>query len=379
MRSITQTRPGGRRLLAVAAAAALLASVPAGPLLAQDEFQPQRQGGIPGALLPDELSLWVYDEASASYQVVEGDASQPYVPNLRPFPEGTKIGFAEGLAAIPFSNAINRGIFAHAEDLGFEVVYCDNNFDAQLAVSCAEQIASQDPDFVVESNWQAGAAQAVMDIFDAQAIPVVSIDVVHPNAIFMGADNWTSGFLAGQGAANWAIAADRCEQVWILMGVNPGEGDAANERLTGFADGVQSVCGPIPEDRQDTILTDQQTSEQSLTLATDWLTAHPQAEVVLASSIDDARSDGIARALTQSGREGVAIGIGCDDIGIAATRIPVDENHFLGCVAYFPERYPDFVISVAADVLEGVPVPQEVHIDHVFLDSETIGDVYPEA
>lgn len=376
MRANSQNRAQGSRWVAFLGAAALIAAIP-GAVLAQDEYVPERVAGIPGALLPEELSLWSYDSDTAAYTVVEGDASAPYVPNLRAFPEGTKIGFAEGLAAIPFSNAINRGIYALAEELGFEVVYCDNNFDAQLAVSCAEQIASQAPDFVVESNWQAGAAQQVMDIFNAASIPVVSIDVVHPNAIFMGADNWTSGFLAGQGAAEWAAAADRCGEVSILMGVNPGEGDAANERLTGFADGVQSVCGAIPDDRQDTILTDQQTSEQSLTLATDWLTAHPEAGLVLASSIDDARSDGIARALTQSGRDGAAIGIGCDDIGIAATRIPVEENHFLGCVAYFPERYPEYVISVAADVLEGVPVPQEVHIDHVFLDADSIEEIYP--
>ncbi len=362
--------------MAVVAAAAMLATVPAGAS-AQDEFVPERVSGIPGALLADELSLWTYDSDSATYGVVEGDVMGAYVPNLRAFPEGTKIGFAEGLAAIPFSNAINRGIFSLADELGFEVIYCDNNFDPLLAVSCAEQIVSQGPDFVVESNWQSGAAQSVMDIFDAQSIPVVSIDVVHPNAIFMGADNWTSGFLAGEGAANWAASIDRCGDVSILMGVNPGEGAAANERLTGFADGVQAVCGAIPDDRQDIILTDQQTSEQSLTLATDWLTSHPGAGVVLASSIDDARSDGIARALTQSGRDGVAIGIGCDDIGIAATRISVDDNHFLGCVAYFPERYPEFVISVAADVLDGTPVPQEVHIDHVFLDADSIGEVYP--
>ena len=87
-------------------------------------------------------------------------------------------------------------------------------------MTCAEQIASQGPDFVVESNWQAGAAQSVMDIFDAQAIPVISIDVVHPNAIFMGADNWTSGFLAGGGIHNydivhWALNLDHTGPVAI--------------------------------------------------------------------------------------------------------------------------------------------------------------------
>ena len=376
MRNIPLNRTTGSRWLAIVGAAALAAALP-GAVTAQDEYVPERVGGIPGALLPEELSLWVYDGDAAAYTPTDGDASAPYEPNLRAFPEGTKIGFAEGLAAIPFSNSINRGIYSLADELGFEVIYCDNNFDAQLAVTCAEQIASQGPDFVVESNWQAGAAQSVMDIFNAQSIPVISIDVVHPNAIFMGADNWTSGFLAGQGAGEYAASLDRCGDVSILLGVNPGEGDAANERLTGFADGVQAVCGAVSEDRIDTILTDQQTSEQSLTLATDWLTAHPDAGFVLAGTIDDARSDGVARAITQSGREGAAVGTGCDEIGIAATRIPVEENHFLGCVAYFPEKYPDLAISVAADVLEGNPVPQEVHIAHVFLDESTIDSEYP--
>jgi ribose transport system substrate-binding protein len=372
----TDVRARAGRALAAISFAVLLAAIPAAAA-GQDEYVPERQGGIPGALLPDELSLWQYDAASASYQPVEGDASAPYEPSLRAFPEGTVIGFAEGLAAIPFSNAINRGVYALAEELGFEVAYCDNNYDAQLAVSCAETIAQQDPDFVIESNWQAGAAQSAMDVFDAAAIPVVSVDVVHPNAIFMGADNWTSGFLGGQAAGEHAASLDRCADVWLLLGVNPGEGEAANERLTGFAAGVQTVCGTVPAERIHTILTDAQTNEQSLTVATDWLTAHPEAGFVLSSTIDDARSDGVARALTQSGREGVAVGLGCDDIGIAATRIPVAEDHFLGCVAYFPERYPEIAISIAADVLEGKPVPQEVHVEHVFLDEETIDDVYP--
>jgi len=347
--------------------------------VAQDTYVPQRQGGIPGGLLPDELSLWQYDKDSGTYQVVEGDASAAYVPNLRAFPPETLIGFAEGLAAIPFSAVINQGIYRHADELGYTVAYCDNNFDAALAVSCAETITQQSPDFVVESNWQAGAAQSVMDIFDAAKIPAVTVDVVHPNAIFLGADNWTSGFIAGEAAANHAAASDRCGDVWVLLGVNPGEGAAANERLTGFTEGVQSVCGVIPQERIGQLLTDQQTSEQALTLATDWLTANPQAGFVLASTIDDARSDGVARALTQSGREGVAVGQGCDTIGIEATRIPVAENHFLGCVAFFPELYADYAISIAADVLEGKPVPQEVHLEHRFLDETTVGDVYPVA
>lgn len=86
----------------------------------------------------------------------------------------------------------------------------------------------------------------------------------------------------------------------------------------------------------------------------------------------------MSNALAQAGRDGVAVGIGCDEIGVAATRTSVEENNFLGCVAYFPEKYPDYAISIAADILEGNAVPQEVHLEHVFLDGGNINDVYPE-
>ena len=340
-------------------------------------FEARPMGGIAGALLPDERALWTYDTGSKAFEVVAGDASAPYAPNMRALPAGTKIGFAEGWAAIPFSYAINKRLYELADQLGFEVVYCDNAFKADQAISCAELIVQQGADVVIESNWQSGAAAAVMNIFDEAGIPVMSVDVVHPNAIFLGADNYASGLVGGQAAAEHAKALGRCDDVSVLVGINPGEGDAANERLSGFVDGVQTVCGALPKDRISDELIDAGTTDQALTIMTDWLTAHPSAGYVLATAIDDPRGFGMSNALAQAGRDGVAVGIGCDDIGVAATRTPVEENNFLGCVAYFPEKYPDYAVSIAADILEGGSVPQEVHLDHVFLSAASIDDVYP--
>ena len=72
----------GSRWLAIIGAAALIAAVP-GAVVAQDDYVPERVSGIPGALLPDELSLWIYDSEAAAYAPVEGDATAPYVPSRR--------------------------------------------------------------------------------------------------------------------------------------------------------------------------------------------------------------------------------------------------------------------------------------------------------
>jgi hypothetical protein len=84
------------------------------------------------------------------------------------------------------------------------------------------------------------------------------------------------------------------------------------------------------------------------------------------------------KALVQNGRDGAAVALGCDEIGVAATKEgDTATTKFLGCVAYFPEKYPDYVMSIGLDVLDGKPVPNEVHIEHRFLDKASIASVYP--
>jgi ribose transport system substrate-binding protein len=206
----------GVAVLVVGGAAGRPAAGGRGATLDGEAFTPQRQGGIAGALLPEELKLWSYDRETGQYVVVDGDASAPYVPDPRPLPDGSKVGFAEGWAAIPFSYSINKHLYELSSDLGFDVIYCDTAFDAAKAVACAEQIVSQGPTVVLNSNWQAGAAAQVAATYDGAKVPAISVDVIHPNEIFLGADNYTSGFIGGQAAGEKAQADGRCGDVWIL-------------------------------------------------------------------------------------------------------------------------------------------------------------------
>lgn len=363
----------------ILAASGLLAAVVsfAGPASSQT-FTPRPEGGIKGALLPSERSLWIYEAATGTYVVAAGDVAKPYVPNLRKPSKPLTFAFAEGWAAIPFSVSIHNGIYKIADELGIKIVYCDQEFKAEKAVTCAEQLAQQKPDFAIVSNWQSGAAEAIMKIYDAARIPVVNIDVWHPNGIFFGADNYISGEIGGKAAGEYAKGLGKCAELTLLNGINPGEGDAANQRIAGFTNGVREVCGELPADRIKSEIFDAGTTEQALTKTTDWLTANPGAGFVLGTSIDDARSAGISKALAQNGRDGGAVGLGCDDIGIATTKEgPAATTRFLGCVAYFPEKYPDYLMSIGLDVLDGNAVPNEVHIEHKFLDNATISSVYP--
>ena len=339
-------------------------------------YTPVLKSGIPGALLPEELKLWKYDFATAKYTPTEGDA-QSYVLNLVKPDKTFTLAHMDGWATNPFAIPIAKGIAKLAKDLGLKLIYCDAEFKPEKAISCAEILASQKPDFVIAGNWQGGAAAAIMAIFDKAKIPAASIDVSHPNAIFFGASNYASGVVGGKAAGEYAKANWDCKDVWVFMGENLEEGEAADLRLVGFADGVQEVCGALPADRIQRMRLSAGTADQAITVTTDWLTAHPEAKHILSGTIDDERANGMAKAFVATKRDGMVVGQGCDSVGIAVVKMaPASENRFLGCAAYYPEKYGDYLVSIALDVMAGKAVPQEIHMEHTFLDHDTIGTVY---
>lgn len=339
-------------------------------------YTPVLTGGIPGALLPEELKLWKYDFATAKYTPTEGDAKS-YVVNLVKPDKTFTLAHMDGWATNPFAIPITKGIAKLAKDLGLKLIYCDAEFKPEKAISCAEILASQKPDFVIAGNWQGGAAAAIMAIFDKAKIPAASIDVSHPNAIFFGASNYASGIVGGKAAGEYAKANWDCKDVWVFMGENLEEGEAADLRLVGFADGVQEVCGALPADQISRMRLSAGTADQAITVTTDWLTAHPEAKHILSGTIDDERANGMAKAFVATKRDGMVVGQGCDSVGIAVVKMaPASENRFLGCAAYYPEKYGDYLVSVALDVMAGKAVPQEIHMEHTFLDHDTIGTVY---
>ncbi|HST42504.1 MAG TPA: substrate-binding domain-containing protein [Conexibacter sp.] len=342
-------------------------------------FVPQRAATVRGDLPPQARRRWSYDAATGRFAVVDGDASG-YRPALAPPREPFTLAYMDPWAANQFAIPIREGVERHARRLGLGFAYCDTAFRAERAVECAELLARQRPGFAIAGNWQAGASAAVMRVFDDARIPTASIDVWQPNSIFFGADNYSSGELGGRAAGEYARQAWDCRDVWLFLGENKEEGEAAAQRLAGFADGVQEVCGALPADRIQRERMAAGTGDQALTVTTDWLTAHPQAERVLATTLDDERASGIAKAFAASGtaREARVVGLGCDAVGVEVVKqAPAEQNRYLGCVAFFPDKYAEHLVSLALDVVGGRAVPEEVHVEHELLTHATIAEHYP--
>ncbi len=73
--------------------------------------------------------------------------------------------------------------------------------------------------------------------------------------------------------------------------------------------------------------------------------------------------------------DGIVIGKNADESGLAAIRR--GGTPFIGSVAFFPDRYGEFLIPLALDVLEGKPVPSIVRVPHEVITAENIDQWYP--
>jgi ribose transport system substrate-binding protein len=106
-------------------------------------------------------------------------------------PRRLRFGFAVQSADLPFSQAVSWSVTAAAA-AGIELLLLDNRFDPETEVRNAEEFA--------ENEWTSflkSVGPRVANILKKAEIPVIAIDVPHPNATYLGVDNFECGIEAG--------------------------------------------------------------------------------------------------------------------------------------------------------------------------------------
>ncbi|MGB6742660.1 MAG: helix-turn-helix domain-containing protein, partial [Terracidiphilus sp.] len=105
-------------------------------------------------------------------------------------PRRLHFGFAVQSAEMPFSQAVAQSVTAAAAASGVELITLDNRFDPDAAVRNAEEFVAKRVDLVLEFQVEEAVAPRVAHIFKKADIPLVAIDVPHPDATYFGVDNF---------------------------------------------------------------------------------------------------------------------------------------------------------------------------------------------
>ena len=312
--------------------------------------------------------------ARHNVRAIAGD----YEAVIRPATQRWKIGHADGLAGIPFTDSVTDSIYEVADQMGVDIVFCDNAYDQEKTVECANLIVAQEADGVIFANWIAGTEELIAGIYIDAGLPCITWDGPHPGCRNFGPDNFHAAREAGRYLASFAL-----EQGW-----DPAE----TELVVIWTQGVQvmgerrdgSIAGvlesfPIPEENIHVDIP-HQALDDVFPLVTDWTTANPDAKNVLCFGHSDQPGVDCALALEQAGFLGraAAASLGASDEALVDLRERTDEESvFKATISYFPERYGRYLVPAVVDMLEGRIVPDRVIPDVEPVTRANVQELYP--
>lgn len=286
-----------------------------------------------------------------------------------------RIGYAAQAEESSFSAAVTAGIRLAATRHNIELIFLDNCYSAALALKNAQKLAASRVDLVLDCQTHTKIAPAVSAIFREVGIPLIAIEIPHPDATFYGADNYRTGLLAGQVLGRWAKQNwdGKVEQVLLL------EAEAAGPlpqlRLSGARAGIRGVLPALPD-----------RCFVSLEARWDFLRAfeavrkylrRTQSRKTLITGINDVVVLGALRAFEEVGRSQDCAAVCLGAIPEARAELRRKASRLIGAVAFFPERYGEDIIRTALDILHHRDVPPAVYAHYELLTATNVGKLYP--
>ena len=286
-------------------------------------------------------------------------------------PRRLRFGFAVQSAEMPFSVALAQSVTAAAAASGVELLVLDNHFDPDVAVQNAVEFVARRVDLVLEFQVEEAAAPRVANIFKKADIPLVAIDVPHPNATYFGVDNFECGFEAGTMLAQHALRKWR-GKTDVILGVGFAEaGSFVQSRITGAFEGIRERIPGIPADSF-VQLEGRGMREHSRHAVAGFLNGRRKGEHILVVAATDSSALGVLDAARETGREADFAIVGQDCIPEALDEMRSGKSALIGSISHEVETYGPRLIQLGISLLRGYTVPPYNYVRHKAVTAETL-------
>jgi len=296
-------------------------------------------------------------------------------------PETThyRIGFANLSEQIPFAVDVRRGLERAAHDAGIvDLIVADNQLDAERAIGVADRLLAQRLDLLIEYQVDTRAGEVIMTKCRDAGVPVIAVDIPMLGATFFGVDNYRAGYMAGAAVGNWVREHWQGELDRLIVLEEPRTGPFAATRLHSQQEGLQSIIGPLPEDRILHLDCGNTAETTEVRLRTVFLDrAMSGAHRIAVISINDDAAIGAIAAARGMGRADDVIVVGQGADRRAREEMLRPDSRLVGSTSYEPERYGEQLIPLALSILRREPVPPAVYVAHHFISAENISQFYP--
>jgi ribose transport system substrate-binding protein len=286
-------------------------------------------------------------------------------------PRRLRFGLAVQSADMPFSAAVAHSVTAAAAASGVELVILDNRFDPDAAIRNAEEFVAKRVDLVLEFQVEEAASPRIANILKKAEIPLIAIDVPHPNATYFGVDNFECGVEAG------ALLAQHTLRKWkgkadLVLGIGFAEaGSFVQSRITGAFDGIRERLKDIPADRF-VILEGRGMREPSRLAVADFLRAHRNPERILVAAATDSSALGVLDAAREAQLESEFAIVGQDCIPDALDEMRTGKSALIASISHEVETYGPRLINLGISLLRGHAVPPYNYVRHKAVTADSL-------
>jgi ribose transport system substrate-binding protein len=287
-------------------------------------------------------------------------------------PRRLRFGFAVQSAEMPFSEAVAESVSAAAAASGVELLMLDNRYDPAVAVRNAEEFVAKRVDLVLEFQVEEAAAPRVAHIFKKAEIPMVAIDVPHPNATYFGVDNFEVGYEAA------AILVQYAQRKWKgkvdrVVGVGFSEaGSFVQNRISGAFDGILERIKELTPD-QFVRIDGRGMREASRKAMNELLRSARPHERTLVAAANDTSALGVLDAVREAAREADFAIVGQDCIPEIMEEMRKGTSAIAGTISHEAETYGPRLIQLGISILRGYTVPPYNYVHHRAVTPETLG------
>ena len=288
-------------------------------------------------------------------------------------PRRLRFGFAVQSAEMPYSEAVAQSVSAAAAASGVELLLLDNRYDPAVAVRNAEEFVAKRVDLVLEFQVEEAAAPRVAHIFKKADIPLVAIDVPHPNSTYFGVDNFEVGYeaasvLAQYAQRKWKGKVDRVVGVGFIEA-----GSFVQNRITGAFDGIRERFKELAPE-QFVQIEGRGMREASHKAMTELLRSCRPGEHTLVAAATDSSALGVLDAVREADLETHFAIVGQDCIPEVMEEMRRGTSAIVGSISHEPETYGPRLIQLGIAILRGYTVPPYNYVHHKAVTPETLGD-----
>jgi ribose transport system substrate-binding protein len=286
-----------------------------------------------------------------------------------------KIGYLAQTGETSFYRAVTRGLIESAGRAGVDLVVLNSQHSPDVALANVEKLLAENVDLVMMFQSYSQVAAVISARNSSRELPLIAIEMPHPNAVYFGVDNCHAGLIAGRYLARWA------EQHWkgqvdeILLVGSARTGSLPEARLTGCLLGINEVLPNSAHAKVTMVNGDWQfdVSRETVKRHLD----KSKASRILVSAIFDPSALGALQAFRDADRLQDCAIVGQNGSVEARLQMRKSDSRLIGSVAYFPERYGEQLIPLALGMLtQRVPVPNAVFIKHQLITPSNLKQHY---